>query len=322
MATRALVGIIETDAAGNQILTSTYNHYDGYPESLGVALNNHYDEPQSAKRIANQGYISFLDPETGAIDAKNKDRAVKDNIPDDFEEAMYEIHTIADSMGADYVYIYDFDAADWLDSRNESKAMINKFRGSGVADQFTGGYEDDPDSPLGIPGDYDDLSLEENRNEFNTNKPARIESFLRELDDLVDEYHAELYLNDELFAAMGDVKAAAKSEMGNVEIPEIPGFEGTRDALDNIKLNYIEESKEGDYKSKWKNFINEGSYDVATKIKDLMVRLEDEPKDNVGLYLDSVKRDIKRGDVAQYQEMSIDDMVEDYENYIQDKMDS
>ena len=36
-------------------------------------LNKHYDELQSAKRIANQGYISFLDPETGAIDAKNKD---------------------------------------------------------------------------------------------------------------------------------------------------------------------------------------------------------------------------------------------------------
>tara|TARA_R110002167_G_scaffold92986_3_gene249545 strand:+ start:688 stop:849 length:162 start_codon:yes stop_codon:yes gene_type:complete len=53
-----------------------------------------------------------------------------------------------------------------------------------------------------------------------------------------------------------------------------------------------------------------------------MVKLEDEPKGDVGLYLDSVKRDIKRGDVAQYQEMSIEDMVEDYENYIQDKMDS
>ena len=170
MATRALIGMIETDAAGNQVLTSTYNHYDGYPESLGVALNNHYDELQSAKRIANQGYISFLDPETGAIDAKNKDKAGKDNLPDDFEEAMYELHAIADSMGADYVYIYDFDAADWLDSRNESKAMINKFRGSGVADQFTGGYEDDsyeddPDNPLGIPGD-NALGLEEGKSEM------------------------------------------------------------------------------------------------------------------------------------------------------------
>ena len=159
MATRALIGTIETDAAGNQVLTSTYNHYDGYPDSLGVALNRHYDEPQSAKRISNQGYISFLDPDSAAIDAKNKDKAGKDSLPDDFEKAMGEIHSIADSMGADYVYLYDFDAADWLDSRNATRAMINKFRGSGVDDQFNS-YEDDPDSPLGIPGD-NALGLEE-----------------------------------------------------------------------------------------------------------------------------------------------------------------
>ena len=165
MATRALIGIIETDAAGNQVLTSTYNHYDGYPDNLGVGLNKHYDEVQSAKQIANQGYISYLDPETGAIDAKHKESADKFVLPDDFEEAMQVVHNEADEMGADYVYLYDFDAADWLDARNSTQDMINKFRGSGVADQFTGGYEDDsyeddPDNPLGIPGDYDDLSLE------------------------------------------------------------------------------------------------------------------------------------------------------------------
>ena len=156
MATRALIGIIETDAAGNQVLTSTYNHYDGYPDNLGVGLNKHYDEVQSAKQIANQGYISYLDPETGAIDAKHKESADKFVLPDDFEEAMQVVHNEADEMGADYVYLYDFDAADWLDARNSTQDMINKFRGSGVADQFRGGigpdsYEDDPDNPLGIP---------------------------------------------------------------------------------------------------------------------------------------------------------------------------
>ena len=96
---------------------------------------------------------------------------------------------------------------------------------------------------------YDPLYEEdayENRSEFDTNKPGRVGEFIKALDSLVDEYHAELYLNDELFAAMNDVKTAAKSEMGSVEIPEIPGFEGTRDALDNIKLDYIEEAEEED----------------------------------------------------------------------------
>ncbi len=39
MATRALIGYLE-----DGVLTSTYNHYDGYPEHLGKALNNFFTE--------------------------------------------------------------------------------------------------------------------------------------------------------------------------------------------------------------------------------------------------------------------------------------
>ena len=162
MATRALIGTIQTDAAGNQVLTSTYNHYDGYPESLGVALNNHYNSVEGAIRISNQGYISFLDPETGAIDAKHKESADKSVLPDDFEEAMEVVHNEADGMGADYVYLYDTDGKEWLGSRNETKLMIIYFQ-SLVDTQFDS-YIDDPDNPLGIPGD-NALGLEE---DFNT----------------------------------------------------------------------------------------------------------------------------------------------------------
>lgn len=162
MATRALIGTIQTDAAGNQVLTSTYNHYDGYPESLGVALNNHYNSVEGAIRISNQGYISFLDPETGAIDAKHKESADKSVLPDDFEEAMEVVHNEADGMGADYVYLYDTDGKEWLGSRNETKLMIIYFQ-SLVDTQFDS-YIDDPDNPLGTPED-NALGLEEN---FNT----------------------------------------------------------------------------------------------------------------------------------------------------------
>jgi len=77
--------------------------------------------------------------------------------------------------------------------------------------------------------------------EFDTNKPARIEAFLKSLDDLVDEYHAELYLNDDLFSAIEDVKSAAKAEMGG-PVGDIPGFEGTMDALDSLSIR--EEKKD------------------------------------------------------------------------------
>ena len=80
---------------------------------------------------------------------------------------------------------------------------------------------------------------------FDTNKPSRIEEFIKALDGLVDEYHAELYLNDELFAAINDVKTAAKSEMGREdEMGDIPGFEGTRDALDNLGLEEAKKDEE------------------------------------------------------------------------------
>jgi hypothetical protein len=58
------------------------------------------------------------------------------------------------------------------------------------------------------------MSEDMGKSVFDTNKPSRIEEFIKALDGLVDEYHAELYLNDELFAAINDVKTAAKSEMG------------------------------------------------------------------------------------------------------------
>ena len=139
MATRALLGSIQTDAAGNQVLTSTYNHYDGYPENLGVGLNNFYDQTDAAIKISNQGYISYLDPETGEIEAKHKEPADKTKLPDSYEDAMREVYSLADSYGADYVYLYDFDDMEWLDSRMYgSKKLMDTFSGTGIENQFEG----------------------------------------------------------------------------------------------------------------------------------------------------------------------------------------
>jgi hypothetical protein len=159
MATRALIGVIQTDAAGNQILTSTYNHYDGSPESLGKGLNAHYDEAYAAIEIASKGYISYLDPKTGAIEAKHTQSPDENKLSDDFEEAMYELHNIADEYGADYVHIYAFDDADWVSARNATKALINKFQSTSIYDQFDD-YSSGEENDL---ADYDSIqSMEEN----------------------------------------------------------------------------------------------------------------------------------------------------------------
>jgi hypothetical protein len=56
--------------------------------------------------------------------------------------------------------------------------------------------------------------------EFYMEKSTRIASFIRDLNRLVDEYHAELYLNDNLFDAISMVIKAAKEEAMNLNEAE------------------------------------------------------------------------------------------------------
>lgn len=205
MATRALIGTIETDAAGNQVLTSTYNHYDGYPENLGVGLNNFYDQTDAAIKISNQGYISYLDPETGEIEAKHKEPAEKTVLPDSYEEAMLKVYGVADSYGADYIYLYDFDDMEWLDSRMYgSKKLIDTFSGTGIENQFEG-YDDDD------LADYDTIdNLEEGKSECLVKAQtalkgkANLNDYMSSLtndirlngSDAYDDYEAEDWVED------------------------------------------------------------------------------------------------------------------------------
>jgi len=104
MGTRALIGYLDTD--GDLKLTSTYNHYDGYPSNLGKGLESFYDSDAKAEEIANVGYISYLDPATGEWDAKNESPARVIRLDNDFTEAMIQIASEIDYMGADYGYIW------------------------------------------------------------------------------------------------------------------------------------------------------------------------------------------------------------------------
>ena len=70
-----------------------------------------------------------------------------------------------------------------------------------------------------------------------------------------------------------------------------------------------------------KKYITEedGSNDLGKKLSQVMFKLQDDPKEYVKLYMDSVARDIKRGGIDIYDDMSVEDMIEDYQNYIADK---
>jgi len=116
MGTRALIGYLDTD--GDLKLTTTYNHYDGYPSNLGKGLETFYNSDAKAEEIANVGYISFLDGETGEWDAKNKSAADIVQLPDNFNEAMMTIAEKIDEMGANYGYIWDNENEEWVTVAN------------------------------------------------------------------------------------------------------------------------------------------------------------------------------------------------------------
>jgi hypothetical protein len=125
MGTRALIGYLNTNQKPVK-LTTTYNHYDGYPENLGVGLEKFYNNDAKAEEIANVGYISYLDPETGEWDAKNKSIADVIILPDDYNEAMMKIAEEIDSMGADYGYVWDNENGEWVTVKNNGIGRMTK----------------------------------------------------------------------------------------------------------------------------------------------------------------------------------------------------
>jgi len=119
MGTRALIGYLDTDQSPAK-LTATYNHYDGYPSNLGKALETFYNSDPKAEEIANAGYISYLDPETGEIEAANQQKPYVTRLPDNFNEAMMEIASQIDRIGGDYGYIWDNENEEWITVKNDS----------------------------------------------------------------------------------------------------------------------------------------------------------------------------------------------------------
>lgn len=187
MATRALIGTIETDAAGTQILTATYNHYDGYPENLGVALNAHYGTPSEARKVSNMGYISYIDPETGEIEAKNQQSPDKVKLSDEFDNAMQEVYDLANDYSANYAYLYDFENGEWVNG--QTNQFDNFLDGvDSIESQFDSYPFDDlggiEDNALGLEESNYENKWQEFLNEGKEDVVGVAQSILRDKPDL------------------------------------------------------------------------------------------------------------------------------------------
>ena len=172
MATRALIGYLD----GGKKLTTTYNHYDGYPEYLGKILKEHYNGEERAKSVASEGYISSIE-EDGTINSKFNNPANTMILDEEVFSAAMQIGEEVDGYGADYGYVYFND--EWNTVENGSL--------SSIASQL--------EEPLGESGMY---IVDENKEEniMEQGYEAKWAKFLTEAKD-VDFDVLKKYLEQE-----------------------------------------------------------------------------------------------------------------------------
>ena len=134
MATRALIGYLDDD----RVLTSTYNHYDGYPDHLGKILDTYYNRNKRARDVANKGYISYFEDDGDIVsnvfpnNKRNPDKielgrdlGTGDQL--DWEDALLEMAKHIDDYGADYAYIWYEEDGDWSEIKNTGiRSMVDQ----------------------------------------------------------------------------------------------------------------------------------------------------------------------------------------------------
>ena len=225
MGTRALIGYLDTD--GDLKLTSTYNHYDGYPSNLGKGLESFYDSDAKAEEIANVGYISFLDGETGEWDAKNKSMAEVTPLSDNFNEAMMIIASNIDKVGGDYGYIWDNENEEWITVKNNGIGKMAEDLEMNLA-HLKGKFDMMPERPE---------QTMENKDKIKEGTwsvlPNRIPEFIKAMENIKEEFHSVVG-DDTVYNHLDAAIEAAQDLMSMGSAPEIPGFEGTKAALDNL----------------------------------------------------------------------------------------
>ena len=130
MATRALIGYLDD----SKKLTTTYNHYDGYPDYLGKVLKEHYSGEDKAKEVASVGYITSID-EDGKINSKFNESANTMILNEEAFSAAMQIGGEVNGYGADYGYVYFND--EWNAIKNNgiegmAKQIVEEIEESGM----------------------------------------------------------------------------------------------------------------------------------------------------------------------------------------------
>jgi hypothetical protein len=207
MATRALIGYLDDD----KVLTSTYNHYDGYPDHLGNILNKYYNANGKARNVANKGYISYFEDDGDIVSKNPEKKPYKLNLKGEFEDALYSISQEIDSFGADYAYIWYNEEGYWIEIKNTGT--------QGVIDQLS----KELDSAATMFGPVDE----------NKNQDMKKENIDYKLDPYDDKEEVEGMIIKLVVGKRGVSKDVAKSFI-DTHYEDIINMAGTDDILDEF----------------------------------------------------------------------------------------
>jgi hypothetical protein len=147
---------------------------------------------------------------------------VNDETPESEEDFLAELEGMLNEAEGltplqDYVYQYEIE----ISGEDEAQEFLDDIRKLKTPQDVYDYYAYDRDWSGSMDDDLENIFRQVKRkfknlneaSEFDTNKPARIAAFIKDLDALVDEYHAELYLFGDVLDAIEMVKKAANEEM-------------------------------------------------------------------------------------------------------------
>ena len=175
MATRALIGYLVDD----RVLTSTYSHYDGYPDHLGKMLDKYFSNEELAKKIAGTGYISYIDDD-GNIESKNQMNPERTELGRDldFEDALFEMAKQIDSYGADFAYIWYEGDGDWTEIKNTgTRSMVDQLANQLASAAAMYGPVDENDVTIGD----ESIPMPENISDEKMKRAMKMTPFLIKL---------------------------------------------------------------------------------------------------------------------------------------------
>jgi hypothetical protein len=117
----------------------------------------------------------------------------------------------------DYVYQYEIE----ISGEDEAQEFLDDIKKLNTPKDVYDYYAYDRDWSGSMDDDLNNIFKQVSKkfknlneaSEFDTNKPARIAAFIKDLDALIDEYHAELYLFGGVLDAIEMVKKVAQEEI-------------------------------------------------------------------------------------------------------------